>query len=329
MKTSFIVVGIVLFIFILLVCFFYPYLFNWYIDYYCEKRLPKYDTSTNGTFGDMFGGLNTLFSGLAFVGLIATIFVQIYLHKREIEIDRQKQENELKEGKIKHVKYRDDKLTYLLNILNKSLESDKIYLDDLNKWLDETNNNKVEIKRIEMNTNDYYLNIITQKINQEEFFHCYLEKNQNNSILDLFSAIESNLQSRNQLEKLVEDFVIDVGRRKSEIVKINTPFIKEINASMDKDIVTLRNSFFNTNSVDLDKTIEAHHSFRTKFFDNKTLFIKYPNLMNELELLRSHFEAYNTRTKKYKKQVSEIERKIKTLNIKIEKMVSDFENNMI
>ncbi|MFA6150123.1 MAG: hypothetical protein WC716_02305 [Chitinophagaceae bacterium] len=31
---------------------------------------------TPGTYGDMFGGLNTMFSGLAFVGIIATIYMQ-------------------------------------------------------------------------------------------------------------------------------------------------------------------------------------------------------------------------------------------------------------
>ena len=50
--------------------------------------IPKwYETNTisgAGTFGDMFGGVNALFSGLAFVGLIYTILVQ----KEELALQR-------------------------------------------------------------------------------------------------------------------------------------------------------------------------------------------------------------------------------------------------
>ena len=38
-----------------------------------------------GTFGDMFGGLNALFSGLAFAGIILTIYMQ----RRELEFQRE------------------------------------------------------------------------------------------------------------------------------------------------------------------------------------------------------------------------------------------------
>ena len=45
-----------------------------------------------GTFGDAFGALNTLFSGLAFVGIIYTIFLQrkeLALQRKELELTRQ------------------------------------------------------------------------------------------------------------------------------------------------------------------------------------------------------------------------------------------------
>lgn len=48
--------------------------------------------SDRGTFGDMFGGLNALFSGLAFGGIIYTIFLQreeLQLQRNELELTRQ------------------------------------------------------------------------------------------------------------------------------------------------------------------------------------------------------------------------------------------------
>ena len=45
-----------------------------------------------GTFGDMFGAINTLFSGLAFAGILYAIFLQhkeLSLQRRELELTRE------------------------------------------------------------------------------------------------------------------------------------------------------------------------------------------------------------------------------------------------
>ena len=47
--------------------------------------------SDRGTFGDMFGAVNALFSALAFAGLVYTLFVQRYelsLQRKELELQR-------------------------------------------------------------------------------------------------------------------------------------------------------------------------------------------------------------------------------------------------
>jgi hypothetical protein len=47
--------------------------------------------SERGTFGDMFGAVNTLFSGLAFAGVIYAIFLQsqeLELQRKELELTR-------------------------------------------------------------------------------------------------------------------------------------------------------------------------------------------------------------------------------------------------
>jgi hypothetical protein len=58
--------------------------------YYCFKDWP-----TRGQFGDMFGVINSLFSGLAFAGLVYTILLQqqeLALQREELTLTR----NELK-----------------------------------------------------------------------------------------------------------------------------------------------------------------------------------------------------------------------------------------
>ena len=49
------------------------------------------DWPTRGQFGDMFGVANTLFSGMAFAGIIYTILLQrqeLKLQRRELELTR-------------------------------------------------------------------------------------------------------------------------------------------------------------------------------------------------------------------------------------------------
>ena len=56
-----------------------------------------------GVFGDAFGGLNTLFTALAFAGLIVTIFLQrqqLIDQRREISADRKRQNSEWSEEKF-------------------------------------------------------------------------------------------------------------------------------------------------------------------------------------------------------------------------------------
>lgn len=62
----------------------------WYGSYWIiEKNYNEY--SVKGQVGDMFGAINSLFSGLAFAGLIYTIYlqrVQLELQRKELEETR-------------------------------------------------------------------------------------------------------------------------------------------------------------------------------------------------------------------------------------------------
>ena len=60
------------------------------IGYAVYQSLP--DWPTRGQFGDVFGAVNALFSGLAFAGLIYTVFLQreeLSLQRKELELTRQ------------------------------------------------------------------------------------------------------------------------------------------------------------------------------------------------------------------------------------------------
>lgn len=60
------------------------------VAYKLGKTWPE-----RGTFGDMFGSINTLFSGLAFAGVVTTLFLQ----RQDLEIQRQVQDTQLKDLK--------------------------------------------------------------------------------------------------------------------------------------------------------------------------------------------------------------------------------------
>jgi len=54
--------------------------------------LLLYDASDRGTFGDMFGSINALFSGLAFAGIIFTVLLQreeLQLQRHELKLQRE------------------------------------------------------------------------------------------------------------------------------------------------------------------------------------------------------------------------------------------------
>lgn len=78
---------------------------SWYLEY-------KYisNPTVRGTFGDMFGAVNALFSGLAFAGMIITLLQQ----KEELSLQRKELEDTRKEleGQKEQQKTQNDTLKY-------------------------------------------------------------------------------------------------------------------------------------------------------------------------------------------------------------------------
>lgn len=63
-----------------------------FVLYFLLVSINHPTMESRGQFGDMFGGLNALFSGLAFLGLVYTIWLQrteLSLQREELELTRQ------------------------------------------------------------------------------------------------------------------------------------------------------------------------------------------------------------------------------------------------
>lgn len=94
---NFIIIGIIL----IVVSLIYPFIVNCFFE----------DWTKSGTFGDTFGALNALFSGLAIAGLITTILIQ----KNELKYQREEltlQRNEMKETRKEFLLNRSTNLIY-------------------------------------------------------------------------------------------------------------------------------------------------------------------------------------------------------------------------
>lgn len=90
--------------------------------------------SDRGTFGDMFGAVNTLFSGLAFAGIIYAIILQqreLKLQKEELELTRREltrsADAQEKSEKALQAQVRAAELSAKLTAINHLLE--RVYLD--------------------------------------------------------------------------------------------------------------------------------------------------------------------------------------------------------
>ena len=91
----------------------YPFVVNYFFS----------DWTKSGTFGDTYGALNALFSGLALAGVIVTILIQ----KQELQnqrIELQLQRNEMKETRKEFLMNRTTNLVYnQLNRFEKYIEN--------------------------------------------------------------------------------------------------------------------------------------------------------------------------------------------------------------
>lgn len=92
---------------------------------YTYNLLKDLDPTVRGTFGDMFGGVNALFSGLAFCGIIITILLQsteLRLQREEIKANRAELERttnvQIEQGKSLNRQAENLKISAKLSAMN-------------------------------------------------------------------------------------------------------------------------------------------------------------------------------------------------------------------
>lgn len=126
------------------------------------------DWSNRGTFGDLFGAVNGLFSGLAFAGLIYTIVLQkrdLELQRAEIQMNRaelkksssaqQKSEKALSEQvDLMRITSRLNALNTIINYYNLQISSPNTSEENLQKFKDKRREAIKEIDTLIDRTSD-------------------------------------------------------------------------------------------------------------------------------------------------------------------------------
>ncbi|MDI9872109.1 hypothetical protein [Flectobacillus roseus] len=187
------------------------YIFNKYPEFIFEK----YDTHVRllktpvpglniGTFGDMYGPLNSLLSGFAFLGLLITIVVQISIHKNEINRDIQKISEEKQELLSSKSIARNNNLNYLIALFIRVTESNARFIQSLQTWLLTNPTGSIELKPLIVSTTEDSLSMISNKIDQMFFFTLYREFSNDNNILEAFELVDSMRTLRSQVRNVID-----------------------------------------------------------------------------------------------------------------------------
>lgn len=136
-----------------------------------------------GTFGDMFGAVNALFSGFAFAGLIMTLFYQkeeLKLQREELkqtraELEGQKREFEIQNKTLKQQQF-STTFFQLLNAVQKNIDNLEMVLEDDHRF--KKNYKGVNcfggaLRMIRKSIQDYRISIEKLVITQEEVSDIY------------------------------------------------------------------------------------------------------------------------------------------------------------
>ncbi|MDI9872108.1 hypothetical protein [Flectobacillus roseus] len=259
---------------VLLLISVYPFILDQMIDYYghtnYNSKISKINStvvkkndeasinntdrdliSERGTFGDMYGLLNTLFSGVALVGLIIT-----YITEKE----------KVREERKQHQK---DKLSYFGKILHDSIKlinnviaSDAMFKHCLKNMEQESfklefEENSELILRLENRLN---------RINEEEYFVAYLECIKYSS--------EGYYIGTFNIARLL-DTVINIPRVLKEIeneLKDIAEEINNLNDSLTKNIHSIISNFENNEEILGSESYKNWKKSEKYLFDNIVIF---------------------------------------------------------
>ena len=206
MKNSFkpILLIITLLILILVLVLAFPYVLEKFMQVYCLPENSIFNDTERGTFGDMYGVLNSFLSGLSIIGIILTL----YLEKMR-EIDKKKKANI-------------DRISYLYSVCKKANAMLKEYQLAFNTFNEKLNENPFYIPQIKVGSSTEILKIINEKIDQEAYFHSYKSFYDEEQILDLFNYYASiSVKLNHTLDDIETKFVYDNERKKELHFNLN------------------------------------------------------------------------------------------------------------
>ena len=322
-----------------LVIIFAVFLFTFYLYpsliYKQVQNTPGYsiddDKLGRGTYGDMYGALNTFFSGLAFIGLIVTIAVQIYLHEKENK--SKKADEDIKEKR---------KLIYLENLVHRStlFTNETIKnIRDFNILIENNPNEIPKIKQVPINE----INIIVNKLNQEKIFNAYISQIQTNEINEIFAFFTVILGSYNSfIYSLQESIKFDAERKINCSNHINETvdelkkvilFLEKQSQNNTDDLDFFVNQKIIINSLSINNSLDIF-KFTTVFNDLWGFLINdnrcsnhiYKNLMNFTSVTLSHIPSISEANQKVANQSLELKNKLEHLLVLCESKLSPLRN---
>ena len=206
------------------------------IGYFFAVNLLTSNFEDRGTFGDMFGALNAIFSGFAFAGVIITIIMQM----KELELTR----NELKKSAEAQDKSQ--------QALNEQLQSMQVTtkLDTLNKYIEQSHKNDDAFK-IELAQN--IITSITEDIFQlDEYSHLtkprLISSLGANKDRPIKSVILKNIgASLNELKIHLKNGVIQADNRGITVLKSGSTIVLGVTIYNDYEIlIEYRGAVINT-----------------------------------------------------------------------------------
>lgn len=243
---------------LLFICAIYPILIDLLISLYSHKSVGSDRVAQRGTFGDMYGLLNTIFSGLALLGLVYTIREEKETKKRE------------------RLQMHKDKLSYFHGVLRLSSLTIKTSVE---KFFTPSNLLKDDYLFYDHVIENYQksnferLNKILNSLNEEEYFLSYIENidlletysKRSSRILILFETLHEILemliklesiffQSKTYIFKIKDKIEFDI---KYNYERIETPDRIKFEASY-LDWLKSSKSLFDIKKF-IDEVIEIHN----------------------------------------------------------------------
>jgi hypothetical protein len=202
---------------ILIIMYLYPYIIDYMMCHYSSLHNFSNAPSERGTFGDMYGALNSFLSGLAVLGIILTLFW-----------DKTLKNDELEHRKSEKIKQEVDKLIYLENLLQISHTYTVDLKNRLNSILDSNNQDFSELPAWQIDINFENLKTINKTINQEKYFFAYRNQIGGTNILNTFSACRHIEEFENiQRNKLISEINKSHSRKIEYLDNLKVFFDKE------------------------------------------------------------------------------------------------------